>query len=169
MSDLNWDLPDPFTIERTVTPADVDEFDHLNNVAYVQWMRDVAWAHSTALGLSPDDCKALDRGMAMSRLQIEYLAPAQAGDTLLVGTWIITNDEKLRSGRAVQMLRQSDGELIARGVMEFACVALSTGAPARMPDAFKRAYAVNPAIHDTLVDAAKREAARAPSGAGGTP
>src|SRR4029453_1285241 len=80
VSPMQWDFPQPFTLRLTVAPEEIDEYEHGNNAAYVRWLDRCAWAHSTALGISIEDCKRMDRGMAVMRSHLEYLAPAFEGD-----------------------------------------------------------------------------------------
>ena len=41
------EVPDPARFERifVVTPDDIDELDHVNNVVYLRWVQEVAIAH----------------------------------------------------------------------------------------------------------------------------
>src|SRR4051812_40246582 len=43
-----------FRLELTVSARDIDRLGHANNVAYVQWIQDVAVAHSHSIGLDWD-------------------------------------------------------------------------------------------------------------------
>lgn len=145
-----WALPEPFIHTVHAEPGDVDGFDHVNNAVYVRWLSEAAWAHSVALGLNESDCQALDRGMVVRHTEIAYRAAAHAGDEVRIGTWILSNDGRLRSDRAFQLRRARDGVEVARARMRFVCVTLSTGAPSRMPEAFARAYAPTPGVREAL-------------------
>ena len=48
--DLVWDVAQPFIQTLTVNAGHLDEFGHTNNVVYVGWLQDVAWAHAQSLG-----------------------------------------------------------------------------------------------------------------------
>ncbi len=145
-----WALPAPFMHTVCAAAADVDGFSHVNNAVYVRWLGEAAWAHSVALGLSEQDCQTLDRGMVVRHTEIAYRAAAHAGDEVTIGTWILSNDGRLRSDRAFQLRRAGDGVEVARARMRFVCVTLSTGAPARMPEAFARAYRPEPEVLTAL-------------------
>ena len=43
---MSWDLPNPFIHQRVAHHAEIDGYGHVNNVVYVAWMDDCAWAHS---------------------------------------------------------------------------------------------------------------------------
>jgi acyl-CoA thioester hydrolase len=143
---LTWDLPAPHAISITVSAAEIDAYDHVNNSVYMTWFDRVAWDHSAAVGLAVEQCLHLDRGMVVLRSVIGYLRPAVRGDTVQVATWILPNQRKVRVSRRFQVLRDSDGTTLARAEIEYACVELSTGRPARWPAAFLERYVVTDAV-----------------------
>jgi acyl-CoA thioester hydrolase len=135
-----WDFPQPFTLQLRVIPEEIDEYEHVNNAAYVRWLDRCAWAHSTALGISVEDCKRIDRGMAVLHSQLEYLAPAFLDDPITVATWILSNDGKLRVTRRFQVVGERTGKTLLRASIEYVCLVLSSGRPSRMPPEFIRCY-----------------------------
>jgi acyl-CoA thioester hydrolase len=138
--DQLWDHPHPFTLETRVEPSDIDGLDHTNNTVYVKWCEQVAWAHSDALGLDLDSYRRLDRAMAITRAEYDYLQASQAGDAIAVGTWIVSWDARLTMQRRFQIIRLADGVTLLRGGMQFACIELSTGRPRRLPQEFVEGY-----------------------------
>ena len=138
-----WDLPAPHTISITVSAAEIDAFDHVNNSVYMTWFDRAAWDHSAAVGLPVAECLRLDRGMVVLRSVIAYLRPAVRGDTILLATWILPNQRKIKVSRRFQILRDSDGATMARAEIEYACVELSTGRPSRWPPIFLARYTVS--------------------------
>lgn len=136
----DWDLPTPYVATIAVAAQDIDAYDHVNNAVYVTWLDRAAWEHSAALGLPIEKCLELDKGMAVVRSCIAYLRPALLGDTMLVGTWLLAGDSKLRVGRRFQVRRQSDGVTLARAEIQYACIELSSGRPARWPPEFRERY-----------------------------
>ncbi|MEM1110735.1 MAG: thioesterase family protein [Pseudomonadota bacterium] len=139
-----WDFPKPFTREITVGPADIDGLGHTNNTRYAKWCEDVAWDHSSALGLDIDRYRSLDRAMAVTRSEYDYLQAAYEGDQLLAATWIIDWDGKLSMRRRFQIIRPVDGATVLRGLVRFVCIELSSGKPRRLPPEFIAGY--GPAI-----------------------
>jgi acyl-CoA thioester hydrolase len=137
---VQWDFPQPFTLQLTVSNDEIDDYQHVNNAAYVRWLDRCAWAHSTALGLSIDDCKRIDRGMAVRRSELDYLAQAFLGDPVTIGTWIVHNDGKLRVLRKFQVVAERTGKTLVRASIEYVCLVLSTGRPSRLPPEFLRHY-----------------------------
>jgi acyl-CoA thioester hydrolase len=137
---FEWDFPTPHTIDITVSEPDLDEFDHVNNARYVQWCEKCAWSHSNSLGLDLQTYQDLDRAMVVKTAHIDYLAAATSGQSLRLATWVVHNDNKLCLERAYQLIRQNDHKTLLRGRTLFACVALSSGKPRRMPKLFIEGY-----------------------------
>jgi acyl-CoA thioester hydrolase len=140
--DLAWDFQQPFTASVEVGKADIDVLGHTNNVVYLRWLEQVAWAHSESLGLDWEAYKRLGRAMVARRHELDYLAPTFAGDSLQAGTWLAENDGKLSMWRRYQIIRVSDGVTVMRGLTQWVCVDLQSGKPRRQPEEFLLAYAV---------------------------
>jgi acyl-CoA thioester hydrolase len=136
----DWDLPTPYVALVAVAPADIDAYDHVNNAVHMTWFDRTAWEHSAALGLPIEKCLQLDRGMAVLRSVIVYLRPAVLGDTVQVATWILPSDGRLRVRRRFQVRREAGGTTLARAEIEYACIELSRGCPARWPPEFREGY-----------------------------
>ena len=137
---FQWDYPQPFTLQLIVAEDEIDDYQHVNNAAYVRWLDRCAWAHSAALGISIEDCKQIDRGMAVLRSELDYLAPAFLGDRVTVATWITQNDAKLRVSRRFQVVAEHTGKTLVRANIDYVCLVLSSGRPARMPPQFLESY-----------------------------
>jgi acyl-CoA thioester hydrolase len=142
MSDtnINWDFPNPFTLTLAPQAEDIDGLGHTNNAVYVRWCEQAGWAHSMALGLSVDDYRRLDRGMAIRRGEYNYLLPTTEGEPLLLGTWLMPGDSSLSAYRCFQLVRLDDLSTVLRGKWELVCIELSSGRPKRFPAEFKNAY-----------------------------
>ena len=136
----DWDLPLPFVASLAVSAPDIDAYDHVNNAVYVTWLDRAAWRHSAALELPLEKCLSLDRGMAVLRSVIAYLRPAVLGDQILVATWLLPANGKLRVKRRFQVRRAADGETLVRAEVEYGCIELSSGRPARWPQEFRERY-----------------------------
>lgn len=137
---ISWDRASPHTVTIEVQDEDIDELGHVNNAAYVRWMEACAWQHSQALGLGLAQYRALDRAMVVHRHEIDYLHAAYAGDRLIMATWIVQSDGRLRLTREFQLCRCSDGVTLLRARSSFVCMELSTGRARRMPEAFIEGY-----------------------------
>ena len=140
MAGIEWDLPEPFIIELTVAADAIDSYGHVNNTVYIGWLEQCAWAHSAAQGFSEDVCLKMARGMAVRRLEAEYLAACFEGDRIRIGNWLVENDGRLRATRRFQIINDSRGQVALRGEILYVCMNLDTGRPVRMPPEFLKAY-----------------------------
>ncbi len=135
-----WDHPHPHLLQTCVRAQDIDGLNHTNNTVYVKWCEQVAWSHSVSLGLDLDSYRALDRAMAITRSEYDYLQASREGDRVAVATWIVEWDRKLTMSRQFQVIRIDDGVTLLRARMRFACIEMSSGRPRRLPQAFIDGY-----------------------------
>jgi len=137
-----WDHPEPFVVEHKVTEADTDALGHSNNVCYLAWLERCAWEHSAAVGFDIQQMLDINRAMVVRNVQMQYLLATFAGDQLLIGDWIAACDGRLRATRRFQIIRAQDQTTVLRADIDFVCVNVSSGRPARMPAEFVAAYPV---------------------------
>jgi acyl-CoA thioester hydrolase len=137
---MSWQLPNPFLNIWQVTPQQIDYYQHANNVTYVSQLELTSWAHSNHLGLTIEQYQTLNRGMAISRHEINYLAAAHVNDLIDCATWIVQCDNRLKLTRQFQFIRRGDQKTLLTARTEFVCIALSTGKPKRMPKEFVDIY-----------------------------
>ena len=133
---LSWDLPGPFTLEITVQAEDTDRLGHANNVVYIRWLEEVSWAHIESLGMTWALHEETGKAMAITHTDVDYLMSANAGDQLVLGTWLTDWDGRFRSARQFQLIRRGDGKTLLRGMSTHACVDMKSQRPARAPKAF---------------------------------
>jgi len=74
-----------FHIRINVTPDDIDAMDHVNNVAYLRWVQDVAVAHWRHAATDAEQQKWL---WIVLRHEIDYRQPAVLGDEIVAQTWV---------------------------------------------------------------------------------
>lgn len=140
MSDaLAWDHPEPFILPVRVDASCIDLMGHTNNVVYLKWLEDVAWAHSVALGLGPPQYEALGHGVVVRQHELTYLQATRLDEPLLLATWITAVD-KLSLHRAFQFVRETDGATVFRGRTHYVCVDIAQGRVRRMPERFLQTY-----------------------------
>lgn len=138
-STLTWDLPEPFTLDVTVGDEHIDMMRHTNNVVYLTWLEDAAWAHSVALGLGPDEYEAEAHGLVVREHRLRYEAATRFGEVVRLGTWI-TQVDRLTLHRRFQFVRVSDGKTVFRAETQYVCVDIAEGRVRRMPGIFLNAY-----------------------------
>lgn len=139
-------LPLAFTATHEVVPDEIDEYAHVNNAVYLQWLDRIAWTHAAKLGTPLAHCLAIRRGMAVRHTRIDYLEAAVLGDALLLATWLVACDGRLRCTRRFEIVRLSDAKRVAEAEIEYFCLNLDTGKPCRFPREFTESYMVIPEV-----------------------
>ena len=137
---MSWDHEAPFILRFTVKTEHIDALEHTNNTQYVIWCNETAWAHTTELGLGAHAYRSLDRAMALTKAQYNYLLATRLGEELEVGTWITTWDRRIVMERQMQIRSVATGETVLRAKLQFVCIEISTGKPKRPPKAFIDSY-----------------------------
>lgn len=124
---------------KTITiPASViDENGHVNNVAYVQWMQDIAVEHYASIG--GIEAQGPDATWVVREHKIEYLLPAFAGEEIEIRTWI-ENVRRVRSLRKYEFARKTDGKVLVKGETDWVFVDAKMGVPAAIPPQVTRIF-----------------------------
>ncbi len=146
MTAPHFRLPAPYTGLHRVLAGEIDEYDHVNNTIYLQWLDRIAWAHSAKLGLPLERCLEMRRGMAVRHTRVDYLDAALLDDSLLIATWIIAGDGRLRCTRRFDILRAADGKRVLEAEIDFFCMNLDSGKPCRFPPEFTDRYVPLPEV-----------------------
>lgn len=124
--------------EFEVPPDAIDRNGHVNNVAFVRWMQDVATRHFASGGGVPLMEAAGAMWVARAH-RIEYRAPAFAGDRIQARTWI-ADFGRARSLRRYEFRRVCDGALLVRAETDWVFVRADNGRPCAIPEALKAAF-----------------------------
>jgi acyl-CoA thioester hydrolase len=134
--------PERIYIRTFTIPTDaIDENGHVNNVAYVQWMQDIAVEHYEAIGgLNP--MQLLGATWVVREHKVEYFIPAFAGEEIEIRTWV-ENVRRVRSLRKYEFVRKSDGKVLVRGETDWVFVNAETGAPRAIPEEVSRIFEIN--------------------------
>jgi acyl-CoA thioester hydrolase len=119
----------------------IDENGHVNNVAYVQWMQDIAVEHYTVIG----GVEAQGPGAiwVVREHRIEYLLPAFAGEEIEVRTWV-ADIRRVRSLRKYVFVRKSDSKVLVKGETDWVFVDAKTGSPRVIPDEVAKVFTLLP-------------------------
>ncbi len=127
-------MPITSTYSKTITVPQtaIDENGHVNNVAYVQWMQDIAVEHYSSIGGIAPTQHVGATWVARSHL-IEYLLPAFAGEEIEIRTWI-ESVRRVRSLRKYEFIRKSDGKVLVKGETDWVFVDAQTGSPRAIPN-----------------------------------
>ena len=114
----------------TIPVGAIDENGHANNVAYVQWMQDIAVEHYASIG--GIDAQGKDATWVVREHKIEYFLPAFAGEEIEIKTWV-ENIRRVRSLRKYEFVRTSDGKVLVRGETDWVFVDAKSGRPIPIP------------------------------------
>lgn len=94
-------------------PKDViDENGHVNNVAYVQWMQDIAVEHYASIG--GVEAQGTESTWVIREHKIEFFLPAFEGEDIEIRTWV-ENIRRVRSLRKYEFARKLDGKILVKG------------------------------------------------------
>jgi acyl-CoA thioester hydrolase len=122
-------------------PSDaIDENGHVNNVAYVQWMQDIAVEHYEAIG-GTHPMRLAGATWVVREHKIEYLVPAFAGEEIEIKTWV-ENIRRVRSLRKYEFVRKTDGRVLVRGETDWVYVNAKTGRPLPIPEEVFRIFGI---------------------------
>jgi acyl-CoA thioester hydrolase len=130
-----------FRQHRTVPTRDTDELAHVNNVVWVRYVVDLAFAHSGALGLDLDTYRKLGGFWIVRRHQIDYHDSAAAGDEIIGETWV----SEMRGARSVRhaCFFSGDGQRrLVSATTLWAFVDAKTLRPRRVPQGVAERFVV---------------------------
>ena len=118
----------------------IDENGHVNNVAYVQWMQEIAVEHYASLG--GIEAQGSDATWFVREHRIEYLRPAFAGEEIEIRTWV-ENIRRVRSLRKYEFVRRSDGQVLVKGETDWVFVDVRTGRPLPIPEEVSSVFSLS--------------------------
>jgi acyl-CoA thioester hydrolase len=131
-------------VQRFAVPPDaIDVNGHVNNLAYLRWMQDIATAHSTACGWPLARYLETRTSWVVRSHHIDYERPAFAGEALTALTWIRAFGAR-SSPRRYAFWRARDRAMIAKAETTWVFVDGARGKPARIPDEFRAAFELVP-------------------------
>ena len=133
-------MSDIYRHDILVSRKVIDDNDHVNNVAYVQWMQDAASRHSDSVGCARATRDAGAAWVARTHF-IEYLRPAVLGDHMVLLTWV-SRFRRASSLRKYKFLRPADGTIISRGETDWVFVDVKSGRPRNIPEHVRRTFDV---------------------------
>jgi acyl-CoA thioester hydrolase len=125
--------PSLFQREFTVPREVIDANGHVNNVAFVQWMQDIAIAHFESLG-GVESMRAAGGAWVARMHHVEYLAPAFENELIRATTWI-ADVSRVRSLRRYEFHRGE--KLLVRGETDWVFVNAASGKPIAIPDSIR--------------------------------
>jgi acyl-CoA thioester hydrolase len=133
-------MPISSTYSKTfiIPESAIDENGHVNNVAYVQWMQDIAVEHYASIG--GIQAQGPDVTWVVRSHRIEYFRPAFLGEEIEIKTWV-ENVQRVRSLRMYEFVRRSDGKTLVKGETDWVFVDVKSGRPLAIPEEVKNVFA----------------------------
>lgn len=125
----------------TIPQNAIDENGHVNNVAYVQWMQDIAVEHYSLIGGIEAQGNAAT--WVVREHRIEYLLPAYVGEEIEIKTWV-ENIRRVRSLRKYEFVRKSDSRVLVKGETDWVFVDTKTGRPLPIPEKVSQVFNLRP-------------------------
>ena len=123
-----------FKTQLRVRHYEMDALGHVNNAVYQNYLEQAAIEHSEYLGLSLDVYRELGGAFVMRRVEIDYLRPAVAGDTLEITTWL----QEMRGTRALrhyEIRKENQEDLFVTAKALWVWVEVKTMRPRPIPSA----------------------------------
>ncbi|WP_100899300.1 acyl-CoA thioesterase [Nostoc flagelliforme] len=123
----------PFKTLLRVRHYEMDALGHVNNAVYQNYLEQAAIEHSEHLGLTLDVYRQVGGVFVMRRVEIDYLRPAVAGDTLEVTTWL----KEMRGTRALrcyEIRKQNQDNLLVTAEALWVWVDAQTMRPRPIPN-----------------------------------
>lgn len=117
-----------YTTTRRVTPEDLDELEHVNNVRYVQWIQDISKAHWEAV--VPEVLRS-NMIWVVRRHDIRYKGAAFLGEQLHMRSYIAKN-EGFISSRIVEIRKEDNGTPILISQTDWCLLNRESGKPMRI-------------------------------------
>ncbi len=133
-----------FVLSVEVDNRAIDMLGHASNIQYLQWIQDVAVAHSAAVGLDMGGYTKLGAVFVVRRHEVDYLRSVVRGDQLELRTWI-DSVSAAKCQRATEVVRLASSVteriIVARAMTTWGYIELATGRPTRIPDSVRVAFA----------------------------
>ena len=117
----------------------IDENGHVNNVAYVQWMQDIAVEHYSSIG--GIRAQSPNATWVVREHRVEYLLPAFEGDEIKIRTWV-EYIHRVHSLRKYEFAGKSDGKILVKGESNWVFMDINTGRPLTIPEELVKVFSL---------------------------
>ena len=128
-------MGEPARLQLKVRHYEVDQYGHVNHAQYVHYLEVARIEALEALGLSLPEMRRQGYVIFAVELNVKYLAPARAGDTLEIATSI----REIRGARSIwiQEIREAGSQRLLVTAEVTGAFATEDGRPARTPASFR--------------------------------
>jgi YbgC/YbaW family acyl-CoA thioester hydrolase len=121
----------PFTTQRQVEWMDLDSYEHVNNVVYVNYAEEAAAQDFSTRGWSPGNLAQAGLNVVTKRVHVQYLSIASWGETLNISTHTL-NVHETGGSRYVGVAR-TDGSSVAECILDWELVDRKSGEARSLP------------------------------------
>ena len=125
-------VENPFVTQRQVEWMDLDVYDHVNNVIYINYAEEAAIQDFSSRGWTPAKLAEANLTIATRRVHIQYLSIAAWGETLNISTHML--EVKDTGGSRYVRMTRADGSPVAECIMDWELVDRKSGEARPLPD-----------------------------------
>lgn len=130
-----------FSRRRVVASTDIDELRHVNNIVWLRYVVQLAFAHYEALGFNFEDDRRAGGVWVVRRHEIDYHLSAAEDAELIEETWV-SHLHGARLVRQSRFSRADDGSILVAASSLWAYVDPTTMKPKRVPAAIAARYTI---------------------------
>lgn len=117
-----------FLAQHTVTPEEIDELNHVNNIVYLRWVQDVSGKHWFKLTENNSQNNYI---WVVLRHEIDYVSSAVLNDKITLKTWV-GETQGVKSVRYVEIYKQN--KLLAKAKTTWCLLDVKTLRPVRISE-----------------------------------
>jgi acyl-CoA thioester hydrolase len=125
-------VENPFVTQRQVEWMDLDSYEHVNNVIYVNYAEEAAAQGFSTRGWSP--AKLVEAGLSVvtRRVHVQYLSIAEWGETLNISTHMLNVNDT--GGSRYVGITRADGSIVAECILDWELVDRKSGETRSLPE-----------------------------------
>jgi len=124
-----------FVTQRQVEWMDLDVYEHVNNVIYVNYAEEAAAQDFAARGWSPVKLAEAGLSVVTKRVHVQYLSIAEWGETLNISTHPL--EVKETGGSRYVGITRADGSAVAECILDWELVDRQSGEARSLPDGLR--------------------------------
>jgi len=124
-----------FVMQRHVEWMDLDVYEHVNNVIYVNYAEEIAAQEMSARGWSPLKLAEAGLSVVTRRVHIQYGAMAEWGETLNVSTYMLTVNAT--GGSRYVGITRADGSAVVECILDWELVDRQSGEARTLPEGLR--------------------------------
>jgi len=121
----------PFTMQRQVEWMDLDVYEHVNNVIYINYAEEIAAQEFATRGWTPARLTEAGLSVVTKRVHIQYLSIASWGETLTISTHPLLVTET--GGSRYVGITRANGSVVAECIVDWGLVDRTSGEPKLLP------------------------------------